>query len=529
MRVPRLIQYAMILLALSGPLLAQAPAGTAPSSFAALSELARLPEADIDLAEAALLIAKGVNPAVRVEHYESKLDGLADELKARLASRTDSNSQLRMMAAVIYLDWGFGRSEVVAPDVFVGFNEVLDQQQWNCFGLTILYITLGERSGIPLRMVAGRGHVFVECDGSPPLYVETTDKGEVHDSKDYLTSYLPFPCVRPEDYRALDKKETVAVVLTQTALAIQHRGNLDLARSYYSMALEFDARSAEAHSGLGFLDLNAGNFEDAIAAFEKAVKADPSYREALGGLGSARYATGDREAAAKAYRNALDLCPDDTKTVYNLAQILYEMDRFSESIMLYRKYTELVPNDPDGYARLAFPLEDTGDLEGALAAYQKALQLNPQYVDAYINMGIVYEKLENFDAARQSFEWAIRLQPDSALAYAGLARVFNAQGNRQQAFASISRAAQIDRANPAVWLDFGAILRDAGDTDRAIESYQRAALLLPDDPEPFEALAELHLGKGDREAAAAAAKRAAELGAKLSPEFENLLQSTRQE
>jgi tetratricopeptide (TPR) repeat protein len=499
------------------------------SNITPLQRIASHSEGEIDLAEAALLVAQGVNSGIRIDHYQSKLDGLAEEVKSRLATRTDPKSQLRMMGAVIYLDWGFGRSEVVAPDVFVGFNEVLDQQQWNCFGLSILYITLGERLGIPLRMVAGHGHVFVEYDGSPPLYVETTDKGRIHESKDYLTTYLPFPCVRPEEYRSLDHKQTVAVVLSQTALAVQHRGNSVLAQQFFSLALEFDPDNAEAHSGLGFLALANGSIDDAIAHFRRAIEADRAFREAQGGLGSAFYAKDDLTGAARAYRDAVELCPDEPKAVFNLAQVLYDSEKLDESATYFRKYTQLVPNDPEGYARLAFPLEDAGDLDGALAAYQKAIQLNPQYVDAYINMGIVYEKMKNFDAARQSFEWAIRLQPKSALAYAGLARVFNAQGNRQQALAAISRAIQIDRANPAVWLDYGAILRETGDTERAIEAYQQAALLLSDDPEPYEALAEIYLEKGEKEAATTAAKRASELGAKLSPALKDLLHPSEQE
>ncbi len=454
------------------------PLETGPSAVTTLEQMATLPDDEIDLARAVLEVAKGVNSAVDVDRYITLLDELADEMQRRLTNRTNPRDQLRVMAVTIFRDWGFGRSDVVAPDVYVGFNEVLDQQQWNCFGLSVLYVTLGERLGIPLHMVAGRGHVLVEYTGSPALFVETTDKGRIHESKDYLADYLPFPCVRPEDFTLLNKKETVAVVLTQTALAVQNRKQLDLARDYYTLALKFDPKDAEAFSGLGFLALNAGRANDAIAEFRHAIDANPQYREAYGGLGAALYATGDFAGAADAYRKAIEQCAEEPKAVFNLAQILYETGDLQKSAELFRKYTRLAPGDPDGYARLAFPLEDSGDLDGALAAYRTAIQLNPHYVDAYINMGLVYEKKGLLDTARQSFEQAIRLQPNSALAYDGLARVFHAQKNDQQALAAIARAAQIDPSNGTVWLDYGAILRDTGDVDRAIESYQRAASLL---------------------------------------------------
>ena len=490
---------------------------------APLERIAALPDGEIDLAEAALYVAQRVNPEVDVTRYLALNDAMAGELAQMLEGVSGAEARLKTMASVIYEQWGFGRSDVLPPDVFVGFDEVLDQKQWNCFGLTMLYVTLGARTGTPMRMVAGRGHVFAQADGEPAFFVETTARGELHESKDYLLQLLPFPCLSIDDYVTLNAHETIAVLLAQTGLAQQHQKRTSIARDCFANALRFNPNDAEAHGGLGFLALESGQIDEAIRSFRKAVEVNPRFREGYGGLTTALYARGNLPGAAQANRKAFEACPDDPKSVFNLAQIVYEQGNLDEAIDLYKRYTALAPEDPDGYARLAFPLEDKGDLEGAMAAYEKAIALNPQYADAYVNIGIIKQKQGNLDAARSSFETALQLQPKSALAQAGLARVLHAQGHTEEALKAIAIASVLDPGSSAVWLDYAAILRSAGEVDKAIQLYQNAATLTPTDPEPHEALAEIYLERGETENAKASAQRAKALGAELSPEVAKLL------
>ena len=148
--------------------------------------------------------------------------------------------------------------------------------------MSVLYIAPGERVGFAFEMVSGRGHALIHCTGTP-YYIETTQRGRVYENIDYVAEYLPFPCLDPSEYKLVDAREAVAVLLTQTGGAILAQGKSGLARSCFQHALEFDANHAEAHAALGFLYAQLGPIDRAIESFQAAIKVDPILREAYSG------------------------------------------------------------------------------------------------------------------------------------------------------------------------------------------------------------------------------------------------------
>jgi len=488
-----------------------------------LAALAERPDEEVDVAAAALVVAKGIYPDLDVQAHLRQVDRLARELRTSLAPHRAPEARLRTMAQVVYGDWGYAARDVLPPGVFVGFNEVLERRQWNCLGLTVLYIALGQRVGMPMRMVSGPGHVFVEYIGPPALHVETTDHGRVHARKDYLTGYLPFPHMELDDYVALNAKRTVAVILSQTALAVQNRGRAGLARQYYEMALRFDQGHAEAHAGLGFLHAASGSASEAAAAFRRAIELSPRLPEAYGGLGNLLHATGDLSGALDVYERLLEIRPDEPKTVFNMGQVLYEAGDLDGSIAAFGRYTKLMPGDPDGFARLAFPLEDKGDVAGAMSAYRETLRIDPTYADAHVNLGFLLEREGKTAEAMEAYEAALTVRPKHALAMAGRGRVLAAGGQTGAAIELLEKALALSPGNPVLWLDYGNILRQAGRLEEAVAAYRRAIGLDPTDAETHLALAQALLEAGNPEEARAHAARAQALGAKIEGNLADLV------
>lgn len=497
---------------------------TPPDPFAPLTPIAAAPGA-VDIGRTALVAAQCTDPAVNVEASLARLDALAAELKPALAKASTPREQLETMRQVIFDRWGFGDGRVLPPDVFVSFTDVLEKRQWNCFGLTLLYVALGERMDLPLAMVSGRGHALVHLRNSP-FFVETTQKGAVHDDKNYLATYLPYPCTDPREYTLQSDRETVAVLLTQTGVALEAQARYIAAKSCYSHALRFDPIHAEALAALGFHEFRAGAADRAEEWFRKAITADPSLREAYGGLGAVLHARGDLRGAADAFRKAASLCADMPEPWFNLGQIFYELTEYAESAAAYRSYIRLAPNDPDGHFRIAFPLEDGGRLDEALAAYSEALRLLPNHVDAMVNSGAIYEKKNDSANAQRMYEKALSVNHQNPLAHAGLGRVSAKQGRFDEAEQAFATAAKLDPGNPAVWIDYAKLDRKTGNVSGAIEKLQRALLLNPAEPETHIELAVSYAAIEDDENAARHAATAVKLGATLPEELRKFANPT---
>jgi len=127
---------------------------------------------EIDLAEAALLIAKGVNTDLDVAHYLSRIDALAGELARRFTDSTSQTDRILALNQFLFEEQGFAPSIENYYDPRNSFlNEVLERRVGIPISLSILYIEVGRRAGLPLRGVSFPGHFLVKCKVNDGLVV----------------------------------------------------------------------------------------------------------------------------------------------------------------------------------------------------------------------------------------------------------------------------------------------------------------------------------------------------------------------
>ena len=129
----------------------------------AFTRLLQTPEADLDLAEAALLIAAEEYPDLRPGVYVSRLAGMATELKRRIRSEVEPGRVVQIANTYFFEEQHFkgNREEYYDPrNSFL--NEVLDRRVGIPITLAVLYVAVGERAGLPVRGIGMPGHFLVK-------------------------------------------------------------------------------------------------------------------------------------------------------------------------------------------------------------------------------------------------------------------------------------------------------------------------------------------------------------------------------
>jgi regulator of sirC expression with transglutaminase-like and TPR domain len=127
-------------------------------------ELIDRPEEQIDLAEAALLIAKNANQGLDVGRYLAMIDGLADALSARLSESSTAPERILALNRFLFEEQGFGPNVDDYYDVRNSFlNEVLDRKVGIPISLSIVYMEVGRRIGLELHGVSFPGRFLVKC------------------------------------------------------------------------------------------------------------------------------------------------------------------------------------------------------------------------------------------------------------------------------------------------------------------------------------------------------------------------------
>jgi regulator of sirC expression with transglutaminase-like and TPR domain len=130
------------------------------------------PDDEIDLAEAALLIAKSVNADLDVSSYLSRIEALAAQLAQRLQNCNSETERILALNRFLFDEQGFAPNVENYYDPRNSFlNEVLERRVGIPISLSILYIEVGRRAGLPLRGVSFPGHFLVKCKVDDGLIV----------------------------------------------------------------------------------------------------------------------------------------------------------------------------------------------------------------------------------------------------------------------------------------------------------------------------------------------------------------------
>jgi len=133
------------------------------ASIERLKHMVRLPDHEINLAEAALILASQAYPGLAIEPYLQRLDELADGVRERLPEGPTTADRVFTLNRVLFEEQGFDGAEDDYYDPRHSFlNEVLDRRRGIPITLSILYIEVGRRIGLALEGVSFPGHFLVK-------------------------------------------------------------------------------------------------------------------------------------------------------------------------------------------------------------------------------------------------------------------------------------------------------------------------------------------------------------------------------
>lgn len=122
------------------------------------------PDRDIDLVRGALLIAAEQYPALDIDEYVRRLDGLGAGLRARLRPDIGPTDAIRSLNRYMFDELGFHGAVDDYYDPRNSFlNEVLDRRVGIPISLAIVYMRLGGHLGLRLAGVSFPGHFLVRC------------------------------------------------------------------------------------------------------------------------------------------------------------------------------------------------------------------------------------------------------------------------------------------------------------------------------------------------------------------------------
>jgi regulator of sirC expression with transglutaminase-like and TPR domain len=134
---------------------------------------------NLDLAEAALLIAREEYPGLEIESYLHRLDAMAERLRERLKPGAHPRETAGALNAYLFDEAGFAGNTQEYYDPRNSFlNEVLDRRLGIPITLATVYMEIARRIGLRVEGIGLPGHFTLRHPGEgAPFYIDPFNRG----------------------------------------------------------------------------------------------------------------------------------------------------------------------------------------------------------------------------------------------------------------------------------------------------------------------------------------------------------------
>ena len=448
-----------------------------------IEQVLRLREDDVDLATAALIVSERWSDMVYGRRCLATLDDMALEIRERLRSARlkATYKAIPVINAYLFDELGFKSiSEASDPnDLFL--HTVLDKKSGYCLSLSILYLSLAERLGLPLYGVVVPGHFFVRYDnGRVRFNIETTSKGGSAPDEHYINKFN-VPVGSNSIYmKNLNKIQTLGCFFNNLGNSYDDVGNIDSALLALERAVQINPTLSESRTNLGSIYLKKGNVVDAISEYSAALRINPNDAKTHNNLGNA-YMERDRlNYAVSEYHQSIRLEPDFTDAYKNLAIAYCKQERFGQAISQLKRAISLKPKDADCYSQLGGVYNQMGNYRQAISQYKKALQIKPTLAEAYYGLGLCYNKLELVNDEISAYKRALAVKPDMLAAFVGLGNAYFGQKKYGSAIEQYNKAVLLKPDEAMIHYNLGAAYSNNENYQQGVAEYLRAVEIDPE-------------------------------------------------
>jgi tetratricopeptide (TPR) repeat protein len=447
-----------------------------------IEEVLRLNDDEVDLATAALIVSEHWSDLVHGRRYLDRLDDMALDIQERLKANwlKPNYKAIPVINKYLFRELRLRSvSEAINPnDLFL--HNVLDKKRGYCLSLSILYLSLGERLGMPLYGVVVPGHFFVRYDdGRTRINIETTSNGGSALDKHYIEKFNVPPGDSSMYLKNLTKIQTLGCLFNNLGNSYTDIGDEESAFLALLRAVEINPTLSESRANLGNIYLKRGQVDDAILEYQAALEINPNDPKTHNNLGNAYTERGWMTDAIAAYTQSIDLDPNFIDPYKNLAVAYSKLTRFGQAIVHLKQALALQPKDAGCYYQLGEVYFQSRNYNDAIYNYKKALALKRDFAEASFGIGICYNKLGKVDDEILAYRRALVTKPDMLPALANLGNAYFAKENYAAAIQQYRRASEIKPDDSSIYYNLGAAYSNSANHEEAVTAYLKAVGLDP--------------------------------------------------
>lgn len=329
------------------------------------TEVLALDHDQIDLARGLFLSQMNSEPDAwkKMRTYETMLDLMALQILAEIGSHAPPEEKIRAINRFIFeeMAFRFPPHSAYAKDIdlYTFLPSVLDSRRGVCLGVSILYLCIAQRLGLPLEMITPPGHIYVRYkpENGEEINIETTARGIHLESDVYLG-------INTRSLQQRNIKEVIGLAHFNHASVYWAKNDFQKALDAYLIAQKYIPNDFLLKELMAYSYLIVGNVSEGEKLLkeienhipEHAISKESVAEDYLKGMVDAEgiriaFMRIDETRSSllekrKAIEKVLEKYPYFRAGLLQLATTLLQLYRMGEALEILKKYHLLDPNDP---------------------------------------------------------------------------------------------------------------------------------------------------------------------------------------
>lgn len=244
------------------------------------------PDSEIDLATAALHLAQEEYPQLAVEAYQAQLDEMAAAVRQQLPAEPYPLRRIQVLNAYLYEELGYrGNTENYYDPRNSYLNDVMDRRVGIPISLSLLYLEVASRIGLPMVGIGFPGHFLVRPTvRDMAVFVDPFHQGEVlfiEDCQERLQQmYGPNAQLRSHFLEPVGARQFLGRMLNNLKMIYLNRQDITRALAAIERILLLFPNDSQERRDRGLLYYHEGRLIEARQDLEAYLDAVPQAEDA---------------------------------------------------------------------------------------------------------------------------------------------------------------------------------------------------------------------------------------------------------
>ena len=368
-----------------------------------------------DLLETLLMVSKHWKPSLDLAPLKEEIQIIIRSAKHKLSGLDRPEDIIRIIRTVIHDEAGYRYTDQVdergvptnPEELFL--HGLLQTHKGYCMNLSLLYLILGQKLGLPFYGVALPNHFFVRYErDAVKVNIETTERGVSYPDSFYLQRFGTLAKAKtPYFMKNLNTRQTLGAYFSNVGMVYYKNQKPERAIFYLGISTAINSESIDAQNNLANIYSELKKPQQAIKHYNLALKADSGNISTLFNLGLVLQESGKATQAINAFLQVVQIDPGFSSAHRMLANLYLQDNRLISALLHLKLLVRIQPMNLQNHLNIASTYRRMGHQKLAIETLKSVQTQFPGHTEIHEGLAEAFYRMKDFHQSIVQYRFLI--------------------------------------------------------------------------------------------------------------------------